>query len=322
VPIRSASDSPAAGPAGGGTGGSLFRTVGPFVPLAIALLVGGGGLPGIRSNAPSALAAANTTDPAQCDDVASVTDCHTRFPTGCSAAARYDAFVNFLKDKLNPPAPDSTFRFYTNLPDFQTLDAAVPDGLTKSNHGDFKDVLSRLGEGQIRGVAGFLYYAIQTGAESSNCELTGDDEVDYHIGIGFDAALAGRVLKAAAGPHRLTKTDAKAIKQQSMIVEITPHYRAFKQPNWTLDAVKSALGRQVRIMGALLLDSEHIKPSDSCAVAGADMEKCWRGSTWELHPVTRFQVCRTGTCTEQTGDWVDLENLDEATTPPGAPGRP
>jgi len=43
--------------------------------------------------------------------------------------------------------------------------------------------------------------------------------------------------------------------------------------------------------------------------SGAAAQPCWRASVWELHPVTRFQVCTSGTCTETSAGWTDLEDL-------------
>jgi hypothetical protein len=63
------------------------------------------------------------------------------------------------------------------------------------------------------------------------------------------------------------------------------------------------VGRQVKVVGQLLVDNEHNRDSDNCARSGADKTKCWRASIWELHPVTNFLVCSTDSCAKdrQTG---------------------
>jgi hypothetical protein len=70
----------------------------------------------------------------------------------------------------------------------------------------------------------------------------------------------------------------------------------------------------VRIVGQLLIDNDHFQPNADCGRSDAT-KSCWRGSVWELHPVTRFEVCETGTCTAKSGDWVPLEKLAPAAAP-------
>lgn len=279
-----------------------------MIPLTLALLVGNAVLPSRRTGEPSVAAKRNADQAVVCGEVANVNECHTDYPTGCSAAGRYDPYLNLLKNQLDPPAPTAAFRYFTGINDYYDLETKTPPGLGKGAHLDFKKQMDALGEGQTFGVIGYLFYASQTGAESSNCQLTGDDDVDYHLGIGFDPALAQK----AKTPRRLTPAEARRLKQTSVIVEITPHYRAYKQPNWTLEAVKSAVGMQVRVMGQLMFDSEHDNPSQNCAFSNADRQKCWRASAWELHPVTRFEICSPGNCTETSGQWTELEQLDVA----------
>jgi hypothetical protein len=240
------------------------------------------------------------------DNIADFRACHANYPTGCSRAAGYDAYLNFLKN--GTPSPDSGGITFLDQPAFDNLNAGTPKDLGKgNNHADFKDQLTTLGEGTQRGIIGYLYYFQSTGAESSNCELTGPDKegdnVDFHIGIGFDKILTSQVnLTSPANPP-------KVLQQKSVIVEMTPHYRArFEDGIWTLANLKPALGHKVRAVGQLLVDSEHNKPADNCALGGttAQQNHCWRYSIWELHPVTSFEYCEDDSCTENSGDWVPL----------------
>ncbi|HYL15399.1 MAG TPA: hypothetical protein VEV41_20350 [Terriglobales bacterium] len=251
----------------------------------------------------------------QCDDVLDFQDCHSRFPTGCSQASGYDADLNFLKNLLIPPPPGANPAVkYLAQSDYESLDANLPDGLSKNNHADFKDELGKMGEGQLFGVIGYLYYAQPSGVESSNCQLANEDppegsNLDYHIGIGFDANLAQQVQAATGKSSAAAKKLLKSLEQNSVIVEMTPHYRFNFEPGvWTIENVKNAVGRQVRVIGQLLVDSEHNLPAQNCAIAKTVKQKqsCWRASVWELHPVVRFQVCKTASCSQDDPNWAEL----------------
>jgi hypothetical protein len=290
---------------------TVSRRIAPFAPLAIALLMNRavlsppGGQTG-ETESPTEVTAA------VCDDVLDFQDCHTRFPTGCSSAGRYDAYLNLLKNQLIPPPAGITGIEFLTREKFQYLDSNTPKGLGRSNHADFKDQLAQLGEGQVFGIVGYLYYAIKTGAESSNCQLTSNDEegtnVDYHIGIGFDPpdpALA-QLLRAQ---KKLSRDQHRSLQQSSVIVEMTPHYRfLYGGPGWTIDSLQNVLGRPVRVVGQLLNDNEHNLAAQNCALATTPQEKlsCWRASTWELHPVTRFEVCERASCDQNSTDWMEL----------------
>lgn len=118
-------------------------------------------------------------------------------------------------------------------------------------------------------VVGFLSHQVKVeGAESTNCGLTGTDEVDWHM--------------------YFTKTAAKPISE-AIIVETTPRTRPAHQ--WTttmLDPLVDSDTR-VRISGWLMFDSEHTGEIGS-----------HRATVWEVHPITRIQV-------EKNGGWTDLD---------------
>jgi hypothetical protein len=79
-------------------------------------------------------------------------------------------------------------------------------------------------------------------------------------------------------------------------------------PKWTQAAVDAVIGRQVKAVGQLLVDSEHMDGGADCGHPDAT-STCWRASVWELHPVTQFYVCRTTSCAVNSTDWVPLEDL-------------
>jgi hypothetical protein len=286
--------------------GVVSRRIAPFAPLAIALLaqtalLGGGVTTATDHGADTA---------AVCEDeIPTYQECHSEYPTGCSKAANYDAFLNFLKNQLTPPtaAPQ---RFLTR-DDYGKMEQGMPPALAKNNHETFKDDLAALGDGHVVGVVGYLYYAKKGGKESSNCQLSELEDIDFHIGIGFDPQLAAKL----ATKKKLTSDERTTMDQSSVIVEMSPHWRAKFQPAWNLAALAPAIGHQVRVVGQLLVDNEHYDPHDDCAFPGAGTT-CWRASVWELHPVTRFEVCNNGSsCTETSADWVPLEDFG---TPAGA----
>jgi hypothetical protein len=291
------------------TSQTFRRHVVPFAPLALALLMNA-----VPSSSPvgasSTLAHQDVPDnvtAVQCEDnIADFQACHDNYPTGCSKAAGYDAYLNSLKN-LTPSAPSGGIAVLGQA-DFDNLNAGTPATLGQNNnHSEFKDQLGKLGEGSQRGVIGYLYYFQATGAESSNCELTGPDaeggNVDFHIGIGFDEKMASQVN--IANPSKPPKT----LQKQSVIVEMTPHYRArLENGIWTLANLKPALGHKVRVVGQLLVDSEHNKPSDNCALDGTPVQRnhCWRYSIWELHPVTSFEYCQDDSCTQNSNNWIPV----------------
>jgi len=256
-----------------------------LAPLAIALVVGNAIIPStgtsVASNSPTA--------PNKCEEgIENFHECHASYPTGCSGSGNYDGYLNFLKNQY--PARDVTpVRVFNGMGDYHDLESRTPKDLAKSNHLQFRDQLAAMGEGQPHAVIGYLYYAKQEGAESSNCELTAPDDTDFHIGIGFTKPTA------KGGPD-----------SQAVVVEMTPQYRAKFAPEWTLADLKKAIGKQVKVVGQLMADNEHNVPKDNCGLPGAG-ESCWRASIWELHPVTSFHICQNETgCTADGPGWQDL----------------
>lgn len=291
------------------TSQTFRRHVAPFAPLALALLMNAvpASSPTVGGSTLAKLDIPDNVTAVQCEDnIADFQACHANYPTGCSKAAGYDPYLNYLKN--GTPSPSTSGITFLDQSAFDNLNTGTPSGLGQgNNHAEFKDQLNNLGEGTQRGVIGYLYYFQATGAESSNCELTGPDKdggnVDFHIGIGFDPTLSSQVN--SKNPAKPPKT----LQQKSVIVEMTPHYRAeFKEGIWTLANLQPALGHKVRVVGQLLVDSEHNKPSDNCALNGTAAEKshCWRYSIWELHPVTIFEYCPDDSCTQNSGNWIPL----------------
>jgi len=240
--------------------------------------------------------------PSHCTNITNEVACH-KLLAGCGTGPNpgYDADLAFLKNQtIDPASADKEIkRTFTKLSDFTALDAATQQmALGKNLQAAFAPRLADLKEGEIDTVIGYLYYAMQTGKEACNCDLTNPEDTDIHIGIGFDPTLAAQI---ANGTFKVT-TDPKATDkamQTSIIVEMTPHYRAAFHHAWTQASVQASHGRRVKIVGQLLVDTDHNEPAQNCALASTKKDKasCWRGSVWELHPVTRFYLCKAGaTC--------------------------
>lgn len=254
------------------------------------------------------------------DNLETVDDCHDNYKAGCthSANPRYDAYLDYLKNSMPDPASPPS-----SINQGKPIDAAVladhenntPDTLTAYNHAQHAADLADMGEGQIVSVIGTLYYAIHGGAESVNCQLSGDDSlIDFHIGIGFsDFPLSASVLDQlrSGSDFRsvLQQTDQLTLEQNSFVVEMTPFYREQFKSGWTLAKVQSVTGRQVKVNGQLMIDNFHHKSSDDCGLADANTAKCWRLSVWEIHPVSSFQVCSTDHCDANSANWVNLEDM-------------
>ncbi|HXI98350.1 MAG TPA: hypothetical protein VNG73_05350 [Gemmatimonadaceae bacterium] len=236
---------------------------------------------------------------ATCGHIQNATDCH-HLPDGCEPKPHpgYDPYLSFLKNQLiDPASADPQIKHtFTALTDFTALDTAVQPLGVGTHQASAAGPLADRGQGEIDAVIGYLYFAQHGGNEACNCKLTTLDDIDFHIGIGFDQQLAAKIAKGTfVVTTSPTKTD-KA-KQTSVVVEATPHSRAAFHHAWKLPTIDALRGRRVKVIGQLLFDNDHNNPDDTCAVPDAVKTKCWRASAWELHPITRLFVCKTGkTC--------------------------
>jgi hypothetical protein len=128
-------------------------------------------------------------------------------------------------------------------------------------------------------VTGYLIRAKQSGVESGNGYI--DSLRDYHLWIG-DRPMAER--------------------RTTMVAEITPRWKIV-HPEWHLRMFKRLAEQRakVRVTGWLLWDQEH----------GSEVEKS-RGTSWEVHPVTKFEVWSDST-------WIELKALPEKDSIPVLP---
>lgn len=243
-----------------------------------------------------------------------VKKCHDQFPTGCTNARHpnYDAYLNFLKNQNPGPSEPSTGSLGGN--DFQSLEGKIPPALKKTNakHSKSAPALANLGEGNIFTVIGFLYFVEDTGAgtppnmETCNCKLPIAGSFDFHLGLGFDPALAKTIRDTHPQPDHNNPTP---MEKTSVVAEMTPHTR---HPNWTFDRVNALQGQQVKVVGQLMADNVHLNTNDDCQFPHAT-SSCWRSTVWEVHPITQFFVCNlSGTACDANSPasaWTNLDNL-------------
>lgn len=261
-----------------------------------------------QNGAKSVAAKALQQKPQACgSDASTGTACHANFPAGCeiskgSGKLLYDAYLAYFKNQIPTVLPTS--QGLLTRADFVNKyhsAAAVTPAITKYNHASVSADMLALGEGQYFTIIGYLYYTkINDQGEASNCDIKKDESAsDYHIGIGFDPTLA----KSAPGAG----TNTAPLEKASIVVEMTPHYRAkYHNGTWTHTVLQTILGRQVKVVGQLLLDNDHMDSGAVCSAPNAS-NNCWRLSPWELHPVTEFYVCKAAPCAENSADWIPLD---------------
>lgn len=120
-------------------------------------------------------------------------------------------------------------------------------------------------------ITGYVYDVKPGGVETCNCKTKEIDKRDIHIEVIADPMNDGAT--------------------QRLVVEITPRWRhlmAQKGIDWTTRAVRDAyLGRWVKVRGWMFFDGEH---DDEAENTNPGRERNWRGTAWEVHPVTSMEV--------------------------------
>jgi hypothetical protein len=221
---------------------------------------------------------------------ASLDSCSTH---GCAAAEEPEGILNALKRRLpNPQIP-----VQLNVEDFRSLQRVADERVGQGYPGLDRPQRAKLNglkfagglisEGRVVRTFGYIAKGgeglhINGEGESVNCNLKGKSENDIHI-----------PLVAAAGD-----SEFKAI-----VVEMIPQGRA---ASWTLDSLKTVQekGYQVWVEGPLLYDKTHYVSDDADNPLSNDPN---RMSLWEIHPITKFLVCRKQRCERSNeGDWEAL----------------
>lgn len=135
-------------------------------------------------------------------------------------------------------------------------------------HGDDGERWKNTSAGRIRG---YVMEVKPGGAETCNCKSKDKNLRDTHIELILDPMSAE--------------------KRECLIIEITPGIRkimAAKGEDWSTSAIRSKyLGRWVEVEGWLLYDFEHANMAENTRLGNV---KNWRGTAWEIHPVTNIKV--------------------------------
>lgn len=125
-------------------------------------------------------------------------------------------------------------------------------------------------EGEAAEITAYVSDVKIGAVESVNCKAKDHWHRDTHIELTLDPNDANNPAKI-------------------LVVEVTPRFRqAMKDRgiDWSQQALRdNFLGRWVTVRGWLFYDALHADES-----AGAGSSKIWRGSPWEIHPVTDLRV--------------------------------
>lgn len=160
--------------------------------------------------------------------------------------------------------------------------ASVPFGQSAGPAID-RSALVKLGEGQEVVVTGYLSFTAQEGSESVNCGTAVPNADAYH------------------DIHMNIVSTPTGAQCDGIVAEMIPHHRP---AGWNKTVVAQVLGKHVfvRVTGNRMFDSSHSPCANGVAASGDPK----RASLWEVHPIYKFEVCTSGTCSSGTG-WVDLE---------------
>lgn len=300
-------------------------------PLLLSILLLLPCLSFAQNGAKAVAARALKAQPLPCgNNAATGPACHKNYAAGCglrqdtkhsgkflppdpSFSPQYDAYLAYFKNQIPTVLPKSqgTLTEVDFVAKYRAALNATPK-ITRNNHKAVSAQMLALGEGQYFTVVGFLYYeTLSSGGESCNCDIQKSDPGDdYHIGIGFDEGLAALAEKVSN--NNKDHPDFDSLQKGSIVVEMTPHYRTkFHKAKWTEAKLDKALGFQVKVVGQLLLDNDHMGGA-VCSDPRASAD-CWRMSAWELHPVTEFYICskKKGCDANSTADWIPLDDFQQ-----------
>jgi uncharacterized protein YgiM (DUF1202 family) len=145
---------------------------------------------------------------------------------------------------------------------------------------NLKTTTGTVSEGDLVQLAAFVTAAHQEAAESVNCGSV--DGADIHISIGT----------------------RNATEFEGIVAEMIPQLP--RPAGWdvaTLNRLHTSQ-TQVLLVGGLTYDNEHLVNGDPRHPKSGQPK---RVSLWEIHPITSFYVCATGTCDPaHIEQWVTL----------------
>jgi hypothetical protein len=189
-----------------------------------------------------------------------IADC----PNGGCGTDAVDMELNKAKNRTD--APGSSEIKHKTLASMRLI--AQP---TQWDTGQDRTTLRQPGkEGTPVEVKGFLLLVRPGSAESCNCELTRRVDTDVHL---------------------VLVDDIDDGEETSVTAELTPRVRSNSHSDWVFKNAKELEGEYVRVTGWLMLDTKHIRQGHRAA--GERHNKALKRSTnWEVHPVTKLEICR------------------------------
>jgi hypothetical protein len=120
-------------------------------------------------------------------------------------------------------------------------------------------------------ITGYVRDVKPGGVETTNCKSKDKNFRDTHIELVLD-------------PNSYEKN-------RCVVVEVTPRLReqmVQKGIDWSTSMLRSKyLGRWVRVQGWMLFDFEHSNMAENTRPGNP---KNWRGTAWEIHPVTSIEI--------------------------------
>lgn len=174
-------------------------------------------------------------------------------PEGNAKRAQNRA-LNVLKNRVEAPRPEQVD------PDVSIEALLAP--------GDDRD---RWSDTSGADLVGYVWDVKVGGVETCNCKAT-------------DAALRDTHIELVVDPDHASGTDR-------VIVEVTPRWRqkmAEQGADWSTATLKKTIkGKWIHVTGWLLYDFEHQYQAENTAPGNP---KNWRGTVWEIHPVTSLEV--------------------------------
>lgn len=136
---------------------------------------------------------------------------------------------------------------------------------------------------------------LQRGDDSSRWST---DRAARVQGLVVDVAHAGTEAANCFNPcrrdiHILIANRKEAPKSEQVVLEVTPNLRdwaAAQGIDWSEQTLKAQLiGRWCEFEGWLYFDAGHAEESENIAPGNPEN---WRGTAWEVHPITKITVIR------------------------------
>lgn len=210
------------------------------------------------------------------EDIGSIDECPI---TGCGELG--DGRLNTAKNQTSAPSS----------PVAMTLDQirALHQPLHWNTGASRSSIQGTSKEGTGVVVKGFLLKVKAEGKESCNCGLGRRIDTDVHLAV------------VAKLPDTESEVAITQSEQDSVTAEITPRVRGDNE-KWLFKNVNDLEGFYVRLTGLLMLDTKHI-PQSHVLPGERTNHGLKRATNWEIHPVTKIEVCTKSkkTCDSGSG---------------------